>query len=66
MQIKLNGKQKNIGASLSLQELVNSLLGKDAPVVLEYNGNIIKKESWPKTNLKENDCIELVSIVGGG
>ncbi|TCS81392.1 thiamine biosynthesis protein ThiS [Pectinatus cerevisiiphilus] len=34
--------------------------------VAELNEQIIAKEVWPKTALKENDMLEIVTFMGGG
>lgn len=35
-------------------------------LVLEYNNLICSKNSWNQTFIKNNDKIEIVTIVGGG
>jgi thiamine biosynthesis protein ThiS len=35
-------------------------------IVVEYNGEICNFTKWPLINLKVNDQIEIVTIVGGG
>lgn len=35
-------------------------------IALEYNGEILHRQYWPMTVLKEGDRLEVVTIVGGG
>lgn len=35
-------------------------------IVVEINGNIIPKNSYTETLLKDGDTVEVVSFVGGG
>lgn len=66
MNITINGNQKAIEPHLNLLELIeHHNLNKDA-VVIEINRNIIQKNDFAATHLKENDIIEIVSFVGGG
>ncbi|MBN2797190.1 MAG: sulfur carrier protein ThiS [Clostridia bacterium] len=44
--------------------IVNGINAK--VVVVEVNGNIIKKNDFDSFILNENDCVEVVSFVGGG
>ena len=35
-------------------------------IVVDYNGTILSKSRWQKTNLKQNDSLEILTIAGGG
>jgi len=35
-------------------------------VVVELNGAIINPKDWISTKIKDGDCLEVVTIVGGG
>lgn len=35
-------------------------------VAIEMNGEILKRDDYPSTVLKENDELEVVNFVGGG
>ena len=66
MQIQLNGTQKIFPQSLNLNELIRSAGRANIPVIAELNGTIIPRGQWEALSLKEGDCIELVTLVGGG
>ncbi|NET36405.1 MAG: thiamine biosynthesis protein ThiS [Cyanothece sp. SIO1E1] len=35
-------------------------------VAVEYNGEILHRQFWPKTQMQPGDRLEIVTIVGGG
>jgi len=66
MVVTINGKKQMLDAGKSLEDLVESTgLARDR-IVIEHNRNIVLKEMWQGTFLKDEDNIEIVSFVGGG
>lgn len=66
MQIVLNGKPQPLDGISTLDQIIQQFCNNNKHVIVELNGTIIKSQCWSKTPVKNNDCIELVSIVGGG
>ena len=69
MKIKLNGDIQNIknpSESYFLEPLIIHLGYQPQLVVVELNGAIINPKDWIHTKIKEGDCLEVVTIVGGG
>ena len=69
MNIKLNGEIKNINhsdAKLFLDGLIKHLGYQPQLIVVELNGSIINRQDWNDTKIKHGDCLEVVTIVGGG
>ena len=68
MQLKINGEIKTINNSNEelLKALLENLGYKPQLVVVELNGEIISPEVWTNTKMKHGDCLEVVTIVGGG
>ena len=68
MQLKINGDIKTINNSNEelLEALLENLGYKPQLVVVELNGEIISPEVWKNTKIKHGDCLEIVTIVGGG
>ena len=68
MQLKINGEIKTINNSNEelLEALLENLGYKPQLVVVELNGEIISPEAWKNTKIKHGDCLEVVTIVGGG
>ena len=68
MKIKINGEEKIFESELSLKELVENELNSGEPkgVAVALNYNIVHKQKWNETKVKENDEIEIVQAVQGG
>lgn len=50
----------------TLKDLIKFFNYKENLVVLEYNGKILNPKSWLKIKLKNQDQLEILTIVGGG
>ena len=69
MKLTINGEIKTINSSyqnLSIEDLIKLLGSQPQLVVVELNGIIVNPRSWRITKIKEGDCLEIVTIVGGG
>ena len=69
MKLKINGEIKSIKNSnedFPLEDLLEHLGYKPQLVVVELNGEIISPKVWMSTKIKNGDCLEVVTIVGGG
>ena len=69
MKLKINGEIKTIDHSneeLTLEELLEHLGYNPQLIVVELNGEIINPKVWLSTKIKNGDCLEVVTIVGGG
>ena len=69
MKLKINGENKTIDNSnedLLLEGLLEQLGYKPQLVVVELNGEIISPKVWISTKVQNGDCLEVVTIVGGG
>ena len=69
MNLKINGEIKtieNADAEFLLEGLLEHLGYKPQLVVVELNGVIVNPKDWISTKIKNGDCLEVVTIVGGG
>ncbi len=69
MKLKINGEVKNIENSSKeflLEDLIKHIGFQPQLVVVEMNGLIINRQDWINTKVKDGDCFEVVTIVGGG
>ena len=69
MNLKINGEIKTIGEAneeFLLEGLLEHFGYKPQLVVVELNGTIINPKDWIRTKIKNGDCLEVVTIVGGG
>ena len=69
MKLKINGEIKIIEVTdeeFPIEGLLEHLGYKPQLVVVELNGAIINSTDWINTKIKNGDCLEVVTIVGGG
>lgn len=65
MKITLNGEPYETSAR-NIAELVESL-GLPAPTLLiEHDGNALRREEWAGSALSENSRVEMLRIAAGG
>jgi thiamine biosynthesis protein ThiS len=71
MKLHINGEERAFDDPASpevftLAALIESLGMKPDRVAVELNGDIVPRERWPETQLKDGDRLEIVHFVGGG
>jgi len=66
IQVRLNGKDREIDSGLSVQELVESLELNPKLIVVELNREILSRDCFGEIQVSEGDQVELVHFVGGG
>ena len=68
MDLHVNGEARTFAdpAPLTLAALIESLAMKPDRVAVELNRDIVPRDRWPDTLLKEGDRLEIVHFVGGG
>ncbi len=64
--VHVNGEKKEIGAGLTVAQLLGELGVRPGRVVVELNREVLSRETHDSTTLKEGDQIEIVHFVGGG
>jgi sulfur carrier protein len=62
----VNGQSYCVQVTITLFDLINYFNFNDSLLVLEYNNSISDKKNWKKIFIKDQDKIEIVTIVGGG
>lgn len=66
IQFYLNGNKYLTSYPITLLELIIYFNYNRSLLVIEYNNLICNQEHWNKTIIKNEDKIEIVTIVGGG
>ena len=61
-----NGKATELSGVLSVADYLKQHEYQANRIVVELNGEILPKDTYSTTFLKDNDCLEIVSFVGGG
>lgn len=64
--IRLNGKEREVAADITVSDLLDQLGLVPGMVVVERNREILARDSYPTARLSEGDQLELVHFVGGG
>lgn len=64
--MKINGEQKEYPAGLSISEMLIREGFVKERVAVELNAEIVAKENYDATILKDEDVVEVVSFMGGG
>jgi thiamine biosynthesis protein ThiS len=66
MIVIINGVETEVTVATTIGAFLDQkgLVGEQ--VVVELNGSIPKKETWPETALSEGDRLEIIRFVGGG
>lgn len=62
----INGEEKTLQQTTTLDALLTQLGYRTAFVAIELNGNIIKQTDFGSTTITDADKLEIVSFVGGG
>jgi len=66
VNLVINGKEYAFSLELTGADLLRELQITPSTVVVELNGQIVKREEFLERLIKEGDSLELVTIVGGG
>ena len=66
MKIQINGEAREVSGPVSLAALLEQLGMKADRVAVELNRQIVAREHWAQTSLREGDQLEVVHFVGGG
>nr|YP_009296802.1 hypothetical protein Bangp_063 [Bangiopsis subsimplex]AOM66145.1 hypothetical protein Bangp_063 [Bangiopsis subsimplex]ARO90495.1 thiamine biosynthesis protein [Bangiopsis subsimplex] len=64
--VLVNGEPFICISGISLASLLNYLDFDFRHIVVEYNSEIIKRDKLSSVYIKQNDVVEIVTIVGGG
>ena len=66
MELIINSEKQDVPAGLNLRELLAHLQIPADRVAVELNRQIVRRDAWDATLLKDQDRLEIVHFVGGG
>ncbi len=66
MKIIVNGREKNLGNTLTIAHLLADMGLADKRVAVEINLEVIPRSRYPQYQLQDNDRVEIVRAIGGG
>ena len=66
IQFKINGILYESREAVTILYLLKYFGFNIQTLLIDYNGIILQKEYWDKIKVKDSDCIEILTIAGGG
>ena len=66
MQLQINGQGEEVPDGLTVADLLQRLEKDPALVAVEVNRELVTRSKHAETTLKDNDELEIVTLVGGG
>jgi len=65
-KILVNGCLYEYVDSMSAYDLLVYLGFNTKLILIDYNGSILQKEQWSQVFLENDDCLEIITLAGGG
>jgi sulfur carrier protein len=66
IKVVVNGEDREYRDDITLKSLIEDLKIEDKVMAAALNMEVVKKDAWSITTLKDGDSIELLHFVGGG
>jgi thiamine biosynthesis protein ThiS len=66
MNVILNGRNRELAAPTSIEQLLAELNLDPAHVAIEHNRQILPRAHFAQTTLTDGDQLEIIHFVGGG
>ncbi len=66
MNLIINGEDRQFELVLTIAVLLDRLGMKPDRVAVELNRELVPRERWTRTQLNDDDKLEIVHFVGGG
>jgi thiamine biosynthesis protein ThiS len=66
IEVQVNGDPRTVPSGLDVHALLRHLGLEPELVVVELNGDILARGSYPNVAVSAGDVLELVHFVGGG
>ncbi len=64
--ITLNGKPRQVDGPVTISDFLRSLDINPKQVAVALNGEVVRRDDWPRATIGEGDTVEVVRAVGGG
>ena len=66
MKLRINGEERTLCEGVTLVQLLEELGLGGKYVAVERNKEVVSFRTYGETVLLEGDCLEIVTLVGGG
>jgi sulfur carrier protein len=64
--VRVNGRDTDVPNGATVADLVETLGLGSKRVAVELNRDVVARDRWPGTALRDSDHVEIVQFVGGG
>ncbi|MBW3624459.1 MAG: sulfur carrier protein ThiS [Armatimonadetes bacterium] len=66
MRLQINGQARELEGPTPLLEFLKAKEIDPRYIVVEYNGEIVRRNAYETVTLNDGDVLELVHMMGGG
>jgi thiamine biosynthesis protein ThiS len=66
MDLVVNGKPREVEGPITLSGYLAAIGLHERMIVVERNGEIVRREHYGETDLKPGDTLEIVQMMAGG
>jgi thiamine biosynthesis protein ThiS len=66
MEIRLNGKAREVADGITIRRLLDELGLHPLRVAVQLNDEIIKRDRYEEVILKSGDMVEVLTVMAGG
>ena len=66
MNVNINGTADDIPAGSSIKSILQARNIPENIAIIALNGEVVSKDQWDEYELREEDIIEIIRIIGGG
>lgn len=66
MEIRLNGKARDVGDGITVTQLLEDLKLVPLRVAVQVNMDIVKREQYGEVILRPGDTVEVLTFMSGG
>jgi sulfur carrier protein len=66
MKVRVNGRDTEVRGGATVADLLETLGLGAKRVAVELNRDVVARDQWQRTPLRESDQVEVVQFVGGG
>ncbi|GBD11023.1 hypothetical protein HRbin23_00673 [bacterium HR23] len=66
LTLVVNGQPRHIERPMTILEFLQTLGVNLTIVAVGYNGEVLERQAWATTLLRDGDTLEIVRPVGGG
>ncbi|MCP4601315.1 MAG: sulfur carrier protein ThiS [Proteobacteria bacterium] len=66
IDVSINGEKQSVSNGLNLTGLLQELGVSESVLVVEQNGEMIRKDRFDENQVSDGDVLELIRLTGGG